>query len=83
MITFVVTLPTSTAAPTYHHLLTPRSLTLNQLLEAGFALEVSRFTDVPVGPGDQILYMDPRRSHVIVARAPLRLLAETSPQCRT
>ena len=38
----------------------PESPTLNQLLEAGFALEVSRFTDVPVGPGDQVLYMDPQ-----------------------
>lgn len=56
---------------------------LNELIDEGFALEVSRFTDLPLGPEDQLLYMDPNYSRVIIARAPLRLTVETSPRCHT
>ena len=61
----------------------PKIPTLKELLEAGFALEISRFNDVPLGPQDRLVYMDPKISRVVIARAPLCLPAETGPQCHS
>ena len=57
-----------------------KTTTLEQILNDGFTLEVSRFPDAPLEPSDQVLYRDPYTGRVIIARAPLVLLPGTDPR---
>ena len=41
------------------------------LLQYGYTFEVSRWTDVPLGPADRVLYQYPRCGYVLIARAPV------------
>jgi hypothetical protein len=43
---------------------------LVQLFEQGFFVEVGRYSDTPIGQGDQLLGMDVY-GHVLIARAPI------------
>lgn len=43
-----------------------------ELLEDGFTVELARFPDTPLGPGDRLLYTDPGTGQVLIARAPIQ-----------
>jgi hypothetical protein len=49
----------------------PTDFDPTQLLEAGFALECSKYADTPLRRGDQLLHMD-AAGHVLIARAPIK-----------
>ena len=40
------------------------------LIRVGYILELSRRLDVPLGPDDRLIYRDPWRGYVVIARAP-------------
>lgn len=46
---------------------------IEDLLDEGFTLEVCRYPDTPLRPGDRLLAREPEASFLLVARAPLLL----------
>jgi len=50
----------------------PKSRRIEQMVEDGWTLEVSRFLDVPLGPKDRLLLADSEHGRLLIARAPIR-----------
>ena len=51
----------------------PESVQLEQMVEKGYALQVCRLSDTPIGPKDRVLYARPDGGPILIARAPIRL----------
>lgn len=54
-------------------LIMPESARLEQMVEDGWTLEVSRFPDAPLGASDRLLLADLDRGSLLIARAPIRI----------
>jgi hypothetical protein len=54
------------------------TFTLEDLIEAGFTLEVSRYADIPVNGPDRVLYADRSSGRLLIARAPVVFVREPS-----